>query len=66
MHRDLRRSVTTLTEPRTLRVDTLCEERNSISMKSRAAIMLAPIAALSLMVTVAGKPATMPDIDTRL
>lgn len=66
MHRDLRSSVTTLMEPRTLRVDTFCEERNSISMKSRAAIMLALVAALSLMATVAGKPATMPDIDTRL
>jgi hypothetical protein len=35
-------------------------------MKSRAAIMLAPLAALSLIATVAGEPAAMPEIDSRL
>jgi hypothetical protein len=35
-------------------------------MKSRAAIMLAPVVALSLLVTVAGEPAAMPQIDARL
>jgi hypothetical protein len=35
-------------------------------MRSRAAIMLAPLAALSLIATVAGEPAAMPEIDSRL
>jgi hypothetical protein len=35
-------------------------------MKLRAAIMLAPVAALSLLATAAGEPATLPEIDTRL
>ena len=35
-------------------------------MKSRAAIMLAPLAALSLITAVAGEPAALPNIDPRL
>ncbi len=31
-------------------------------MKSRAAILLAPLAALSLIMAVAGEPAALPDI----